>query len=212
MNKKKTFIISFCLLMAFVLWTAAISYVDLKPIGPLDSSVGFAAINGFFHRLIGSNMALYVITDWLGLIPIGIAFGFGILGFIQWIKRKNILKVDSDILFLGGFYIAVMAFYAFFEVFVINYRPVLIDGFLEASYPSSTTMLTLCVMLTAMLQLRARIKNPVLKNTILPAMAVFTAFMVLGRVFSGVHWITDIIGGIFLSLGLVMTYHSFTKK
>ena len=153
-------------------------------------------------------MSLYVITDWLGLIPIGVAFGFAVLGLVQWIKRKKLFKVDRSILALGGFYIVVMAVYVLFEFVVINYRPTLIDGYLEASYPSSTTMLVMCVMPTAMIQLHARIKSDVFRRCVLISIAAFTAFMVIGRLVSGVHWITDIIGGALVSAGLVITYAS----
>lgn len=158
----------------------------------------------------GVNLLLYTVTDWLGLVPIAVAFGFAVIGLVQWIKRKSLLKVDGSLLVLGGFYIVVMAAYIFFEAVVINYRPVLIDGYLEASYPSSTTMLVLCVMPTAMLQLRTRIKNRVLRRCVLIAIAAFTAFMVIGRLLSGVHWLTDIIAGALLSTGLVMIYASLS--
>ena len=121
--------------------------------------------------------------------------------------RKSLFKVDRSILALGGFYIVVMSVYILFEMVVINYRPTLIDGYLEVSYPSSTTMLVMCVMPTAMMQLRARIKNDVLRRCVMVTIAVFTAFMVIGRIVSGVHWITDIIGGAILSTGLVMLYY-----
>ena len=100
-----------CLLGAFALWTVLVCSIDVKSIGPRDSAVGFAALNAFFHELTGVHMSLYVITDWLGLVPVGVGLGFAILGLIQWIKRKHILKVDYSILVLGGFYIAVMAAY-----------------------------------------------------------------------------------------------------
>ena len=134
--------------------------------------------------------------------------GFALLGLIQWIKRKNILKVDYNILILGGFYIVVMAVYVLFEMLVVNYRPVLICGILEASYPSSTTMLVMCVMPTAIMQFNARIKNGILKRWVSSAITVFIAFMVIGRLVSGVHWFTDIVGGALLSAGLVMLYCS----
>ena len=169
-------------------------------------AVGFAALNAFFHRLTGVHMTLYVITDWLGLVPVAFGLGFALLGLVQWIRRKNILKVDRSILTLGGFYIAVMAVYLFFENFVVNYRPVLIEGFLEASYPSSTTLLALCVMPTAMMQLKIRIKNRIFRRCVLLAIAAFTAFMVIGRLVSGVHWLTDIVGGALVSGGLVTIY------
>ena len=155
-------------------------------------------------------MTLYTITDWLGLVPVVFGFGFAVLGLVQWIKRKSIRKVDASILILGGFYVVTLAAYLFFESYVVNYRPVLIEGFLEASYPSSTTLLVLCVMPTARMQLRQRIQHPVVCRCVCTAIDVFIAFMIVGRLVSGVHWLTDIIGGILLSAGLVMTYDSLT--
>jgi len=206
--KKWKFCIALDLLATFALWTIAIQWIDVQPIGPRGSAVGFATLNGFVHNLTGTHMTLYVITDWLGLVPVAFGFGFAALGLAQWIKRKSMLKVDGSILILGGFYVITLAAYLFFESYVVNYRPVLIEGYLEASYPSSTTLLVLCVMPTAMIQLRGRIKNRVLRKGVTLAIAAFIVFMVVGRLISGVHWLTDIIGGILLSAGLVMTYDS----
>ena len=205
-KSRRLFFVGASLLAEFVLWTVLIRFVDVQAIGPQESSVGFAMLNGYVHSLTGENMSLYVITDWLGLVPIGVAFGFAVLGLVQLIKRKSLFKVDRSILVLGGFYIVVMAVYVLFEMVVINYRPILIDGYLEASYPSSTTMLVMCVMPTAMMQLRTRIKNKVFSRCVMVAIATFVAFMVIGRLVSGVHWITDIIGGALFSAGVVMIY------
>lgn len=166
---------------------------------------------GFVHTLTGVHFSLYNITDWLGLVPLFVCMGFGILGLVQWIKRKSICKVDHDILILGGFYIITIAAYLLFESVVINYRPVLINGYLEASYPSSTTLLVMCVTPTAVMQFNSRIKNKVLRNIIAVAIIAFIAFMVIGRLISGVHWFTDIVGGALLSAGLVMMYYSVVK-
>ena len=206
--RKKMFFMGAGFLGAFVLWTVLVSYVDVRAIGQNASSVGFATLNGCVHNFTGVNMLLYTITDWLGLVPIGVAFGFAVLGLVQWVGRKSLFKVDRSILALGGFYIIVLAMYIFFEIVVINYRPVLIDGYLEVSYPSSTTMLVMCVMPTAMMQLHARIKSDVFRRCVLISIAAFTAFMVIGRLASGVHWLTDIIGGALVSAGLVITYAS----
>ena len=194
------------MLVAFLLWTIAIRIIDVQAIGPQESTVGFATINQFVHSLTGVHMFLYSITDWLGLVPLGFVMGFALLGLAQWIKRKNLLKVDCSILVLGGFYVVVMVLYFLFEILVINYRPVLINGYLEASYPSSTTMLVLCVMPTAIMQFHSRIRNGVFKRCIIFAITAFIAFMVIGRLVSGVHWFTDIVGGALLSAGLVMMY------
>ena len=194
------------LLALFALWTALLRFVDVRAIGPGGSPVGFGALNGFVHNLTGTHMTLYTITDWLGLVPVGFGFGFASLGLVQWIGRKNILKVDFSLLVLGGFYIVVLGAYLLFETVVVNYRPVLINGYLEVSYPSSTTLLVLCVMPTAILQLNGRIQNPVFRRCVALTITGFIVFMVIGRLISGVHWVTDIIGGALLSAGLVMLY------
>ena len=203
--------IAILLLMAFVIWTLAIRFVDVKAIGPNESSVGFATLNGFVHNLTGVHLSLYVITDWLGLVPLFIAVGFGLLGLIQWVRRKKLCKVDYNLFVLGGFYIVVFAAYLFFEAFAINYRPVLIDGYLETSYPSSTTLLVLCVMPTAIMQLNSRIRNRTAVGVIRAAIVAFILFMVLGRLIAGVHWVTDIAGGGLLSAGLVEAYRFFVN-
>ena len=197
---------SLAFLAAFAIWTVLVCCADVQTIGPEGSSVGFAAVNGAFHNLTGVHWTLYTITDWLGLIPIGTALGFAVLGLVQLIQRKALRKVDRSILALGGFYLAVMAFYVLFEKAVVNYRPVLIEGVLEASYPSSTTMLALCVMPTAAIQLKARVRSGLARSVMLGMIAAFTAFLVFGRLLSGVHWLSDIIGGVLLSEGLVCAY------
>ena len=208
MSKKQgiNFFIGIGLLVVFTVWTLLVQTVDVAPIGPEGSTVGFATLNGYFHKVIGTNMTLYVITDWLGLVPILAASFFAFLGFVQLIKRKSIIKVDRSIIVLGIFYIAVIFVFFFFERVVINYRPVLIEGVLEASYPSSTTMLVTSVMATAIAQCRERVKNKVTMRVLCILISAFTVFMVLGRVISGVHWITDIIGGLLVSSGLVFVY------
>jgi len=190
-ENQRNFCIAICMLLAFLLWTIAIQFVDVQAIGPQESTVGLATINQFVHNLTGVHMPLYTITDWLGLVPLMFVMGFGTLGLVQWIKRKNLLKVDYSILVLGEFYIVLMAAYILFEVFVINYRPVLINGSLEASYPSSTTMLVMCVMPTVIMQLNTRIKSDVLKRCVSSAITIFAVFMVIGRLVSGVHWFSD---------------------
>ena len=203
---KKKFLIGAGFLAAFVLWTVLVSLVDIRAIGPNGSSVGFAALNGYVHERIGVNIPLYTITDWLGFVPIGVAFGFAILGLVQWIKRKSLLKVDRDIIFLGIYYVVVILGYLLFEMVSINYRPILIDGFMEASYPSSTTLLVLSVMPTVVVQGNRRLKNKIVQKVISSVVIAFSSFMVIGRMISGVHWLSDIVGALLLGLGVFWLY------
>lgn len=211
-TKGKLFGIAGILLAAFALWTLAVQHINVQAIGPNGSSVGFAGLNGWVHDLTGVHMGLYVLTDWLGLVPMGFVLGFAVLGLVQWMRRRKLFRVDHDILLLGGFYLLILILYLVFETVAVNARPVLIDGRLEASYPSSTTMLVLCVIPTAMMQLRARIRNTKVRTIVLTILAVFTACMVVGRLITGVHWFTDIIGGVLLSAGLVALYDAIEKK
>ena len=197
--------------MGFLVWTALIRRVDVQAAGPRGTTVGFAAWNTRFHRLTGVHMTLYTITDWLGLVPIAVCLGFGSLGAVQLLQRRSVLRVDPDILLLGGYYLLVICAYLLFEMFPINYRPILIDGVLEASYPSSTTLLVLSVMPTLRFQADRRMKRLPLRRLTAGFVDAFSLFMVVGRLISGVHWVTDIIGSTVLSAGLFMVYRSFVR-
>ena len=207
-SKRKGFIRSGILLLAFVLWTILIQTVDVQPVGVNGTKVGFAAVNTWFHRLTGVHMSVYTVTDWLGLVPIAVCIGFGLLGLMQWIRRKSICKVDRDILLLGGYYILVILGYLIFEMIPINYRPILIDGAMEASYPSSTTLLVLSVMPTLLFQVNRRAESQTVRRITAAFVVLFSAFMVTGRLTAGVHWLTDIAGSVLLSAGLYCLYRT----
>ena len=196
------------LILAFVLWTLLIQTVDVQRVGVNGTNVGFAAANTWFHRLTGVHMGLYTVTDWLGLVPIAVCMGFGILGLTQWIRRKSIAKVDRDILLLGGYYILVILGYLIFEMIPINYRPILINGAMEASYPSSTTLLVLSVMPTLLFQVSRRTKEQTVRRITAAFVVLFSTFMVTGRLVAGVHWLTDIVGSVLLSAGLYSLYRA----
>ena len=151
-------------------------------------------------------MVIYTVTDWLGLVPIFVCLIFGGIGLAQLIKRKSLFRIDRDIIFLGIYYVVVIFGYLFFEMIPINYRPILIEGILEASYPSSTTLLTLCVMPTLVFQINRRVASVMVKRIIYVLTVAFSSFMVIGRLIAGVHWFTDIVGGVILSAGLFFLY------
>ena len=203
---KRTLVIGIMLIIAFAVWTILIQMVDVQQVGLNGTDIGLATFNCWLHKLTGTNMPLYIITDWLGIVPLVICMIFATIGLIQLIKRRSLLQVDYDIIILGIYYILVMLGYFVFEMIPINYRPVFINGHMEASYPSSTTLVVLSVMPTLIFQCNRRIKNAWVKIVINIVSIIFSAFMVIGRLLSGVHWITDIIGSIILSAGLFLIY------
>lgn len=196
------------LIACFIVWTLLIQKVDVQPLGVEGTDIGFATINCWFHELTGVHMEIYTVTDWLGLVPIFVCMIFGGVGCVQLIKRRSLFKVDYDIVILGVYYFLVILVYLIFEMIPINYRPILIEGFMEKSYPSSTTLLVLGVMPTVIEQVSRRTENVVVKNVIKVMVISFSIFMVWGRLIAGVHWLTDIVGSIMLSMGMFCLYRS----
>ena len=208
MNKseKKSLLMGIISLAMFAVWTVLILTVDVQPLGQNGTSIGFATFNCWFHHFTGVNMAIYTITDWMGLVPVVICLIFAGIGLVQLIKRRSIFRVDADIMILGVYFVIVFLAYTIFEIIPINYRPILIEGRMEASYPSSTTLLALSVMPALVEQIKRRLSGIRVKQIITIAAIAFSVFMVTGRLISGVHWFTDIVGGELLSVGLYMLY------
>lgn len=215
-NKNKNKNVIECCLLVFVsiIYTILVKYVDTSAIGPNESIVGFSKLNSFVFNITGSNMVLYKITEILGIIPILIAFMYGVVGLIQVIDRKS-LNIDKELIALGILYVVVVFIYVFFEKCIINYRPVLIDDILEASYPSSHTLMSICICGSALLINKYLFnKNKVYKYVNVVAI-ISMVLIVLGRLLSGVHWGSDIIGSVIISITLLKildTYYISIKK
>ena len=207
-SEKKSLLVGSTFLAMFAVWTALIQTVDVQPLGQNGTSIGFATFNCWFHHFTGVNMAIYTITDWMGLVPVTVCLIFAGVGLVQLIKRRSLFKVDADIIILGVYFAIVFLAYAIFEMIPINYRPILIEGRMEASYPSSTTLLVLSVMSALIEQIQRRLSAIRVKRIITIATIAFSVFMVTGRLVSGVHWFTDIVGGELLSAGLFKLYKS----
>jgi len=201
--------ITVMLFLLFIALTIAVSCVDVQPIGPQNAAVGLATLNRLVWERTGVHMQWYHITEWLGLPVLMAPAGFAALGLWQLIRRKILWKVDMPVLLLGALYLLMAALYVLFEIVVVNVRPVMLGEGLEASYPSSHTMLVICVLATAPMALRRMV--PLRKPLRATLNAVCTAVILVtvwGRLFSGVHWATDILGGALLSAALVMLYHT----
>lgn len=213
--KKKNIITSITMIILAVIYTILVKIIDVAPIGPNNSEVGFSKINGFFHNLLGSNMTIYKITEILGIIPLLMAGIYAIIGLVELIKRKSLTKVDYEIYALAGLYVVVLGLYVFFEKCIINYRPILIDGVLEASYPSSHTLMALCICGSSII-VNKRIFHKKIFNLENKLSIFLMITIILGRFISGVHWFSDIIGAIFISLALLSSFYtaisSFTHK
>ena len=191
----------------FLIWIAIIKLVDVSAIGPEGTEVGLAGINKAIHEALGVNMILYKITDILGYVALLVAGLFALFGFVQVIKRKSLAKVDGAIYALAGLYVVTIGLYVIFEKVIINYRPVIMpdEVALEASFPSSHTMLACVIFGSAIVMIGKYIDNDMLRKLLIALAAVLLILVVAGRLVSGVHWFTDIVGGVLISGALVCT-------
>jgi len=214
MKQKITFWAAGVLGLLFLILVLLILTVDVAPIGPEETSIGLSHINQFVFDLFGVNILWYSITDWLGVAAFMVALLFAVIGFVQLIKRRSFMKVDKSILLLGGLYIIVIGLYVFFELVIVNYRPIIMPGSVhpEASFPSSHTMLVCVIMGSAIVLLRQYVKNNSMRIVLQVICAAVILLTVYGRLISGVHWFTDILGGLLVSTALLFLYSGMVGK
>lgn len=208
MKEKKLNLTAAVCAVLTILLIVLVRTADVAAIGPAGTKIGLSHLNQSVHELTGVNMTWYDITGWLGYLAIAIAVVLALLGCVQLIRRKSLKKVDREILCLGGLFVAVAVVYVFFEKVIVNYRPILMPDSMEpeASFPSSHTMITCAVMGGVMLVMGRYIKNKTLCTVLRALCALVIAAMVAGRLVSGVHWFTDVIGGLLVSGALLSAF------
>lgn len=203
--KKRNVFISVTLFIIMTLFTALVCFYDVKPLGINKTDIGFSSLNTYIFNELGTNYLWYKLSEVLGIVALILVFIYGVIGTIDLIKKKNIFKVDKKIILLGIFYIIVFGLYIIFDKVIINYRPILVEGVLESSYPSSHTLLSIFVFGSSLLinKYLFPVKKIKIVNCILFAMMILT---VIGRLLSGMHWFTDIVGGILIASFLLYVF------
>lgn len=208
-KRRKIFITTLILFVIAVVYTLLVKYYDVVAIGPKATKVGFAGINGAVHNMLPYNETWYKITKYLGVVPFLICAFYGFIGIKELIKHKSLKKIDKRLIYLGIFYVVMLVVYVLADKIVINYRPILEDGVLESSFPSSHTLLAVCVCASSLLIAKYYVKNQKLLRVFNYLTIVLMLGLVIGRLISGVHWLTDIVGGVIYSVFLVSLYYSF---
>ncbi|MBQ6806329.1 MAG: phosphatase PAP2 family protein [Lachnospiraceae bacterium] len=200
--------VSGVLFLIFGVLLGLVLKVNVQAIGPEGSVIGLATLNGYMHELIGVHIIWYHITEWFGLVAILTAFGFAVVGLVQVVKEKSLFRVEKSLIWLGGYFVLVIGIYIFFEKYVINYRPIMLSEYLEPSFPSTHTMIVLCIMGAAMIQFQRRIKNQKVRYAAHILSVLTIAVTVIGRMISGVHWFTDIIAGLLIGTAMLFLYYA----
>lgn len=209
---KKNFALFILFLIVFMMFTVSVKNLDVKPIGPENSEVGFSVLNGTVNEMFGESNKWDKITDVFKYISILCMGFFACLGVYQLIKGKSIKSVDADIICLGLIYVIMLVFEVIFDKAAINFRPLLEDGELAASYPSSHTVLIITVIATAMIEYHYRINRKPVILTLDIICIIIIALGVIGRILSGQHWLTDIIGGMLLGISYIFLFYAFAYK
>ena len=204
------FVVSIVCLALFVFLICLLKFVDVQAIGPQASVVGLATLNQIVYNSIGFNSFWYYLTEIFGYMAILLAVCFGGLGVYQLFKGKSFKKVDKNLYALLFVYVLLAIVYILFEKIIINYRPILNEE-LEPSFPSSHTMLGLTLFGTGLIAIDSYIKDKKVNLTIKIIAFVIMFLMVVGRALSGVHWFTDILGGVIISAFLISLYSGLVK-
>lgn len=212
----KLIITSVCFIIIAVVYTLLVKCVDVQTVtvSSVDATmtdeiqVGFAGINTSIANKLGYNDTCYSISKYLGYASLLFIAVYGCVGLMQLVKRKNLFKVDREIFALGGFYAVVLALYVLFEKVVINCRPIILDAaeWPEASFPSSHTLLALCVCGSALIINKVLFKEIKWIKYVNIVAAIVLVGTVVTRFISGVHWATDILGGLIISVALLACF------
>ena len=210
-RKGRTYFLAADVLAAvFILLIGCLGTVDRQAAGPEGTVIGLASFNTAVRDAVGLNLGAYRATEILGDLALVTAAAFALLGAFQMVRRRSLLRVDRPLLALGGLFAGVFALYVLFELCVVNYRPFILPDETgpEASFPSSHTMLACVIYGGAALYLPyLPFRWDTGKLRLARAVCVVLAVvMAAGRFLSGVHWATDILGGVLISAALLCLY------
>lgn len=202
-------ILAATMLVAFSVWTVLIKTVDVRAVGADGVVVGLAGLNDWWWGLCGTKAVAKLLSDLVGYLVLVLLVGLAVWQVVVAIRGRS-LRLARHWWVLDGVIVALLVCYLVFELVVVNGRPLLVDGALKASYPSTHTLLFAVVLPLVAATVWREINNRPLRFTVAAVCGVLLVAGVILRAIAGVHWLSDIIGGLFLAATLVFTYLALT--
>jgi undecaprenyl-diphosphatase len=172
--------------------------VDKAVIAESGKEVGLSHINNLVSYSYKENIDF--MTDLLMYITFTVVVFEAGLGLYQLIKGKSLFKVDIEIIIFGIALVVMVALWLLFDyVIKINVRP---THEAEGSFPSTHVLITTFLALASHAFICYQYENKFAKYGSLLIAVSIIALVLFGRVASGMHYITDVTGGLFLGLAL----------
>lgn len=207
LNKKRDipYIVALAAFAGFAVLIILLSCADVR-VAPNGGKIGLGKMNITVSYALGYGETWYKISKILGYVVLAAAVFNVAVTVWQYFKRKKLIAVDREFLCLCGLYAAVAVVYVAFELFPVNFRPTSSGNNLEASFPSSHALLALTVCGSSAIVAFRKIGSRPWRIAAITAESVLAVALVASRTLSGVHWITDVIGSVILSVALVSCF------
>lgn len=209
MPKKKTCITMACLFMGLYIVLLVMLYsVDVTFEGVNGSRIGLSGINIPIRDAIGTNMIFYNISKYVGALGIALVGVLAVWFLVRIIREKSLKALTRKEYELGVLYLLTCVLYVVFSKIVINYRPIIKwdEEGPESSFPSTHAMIAVVIFGSFCCIAGNYIKNEKLCKLIRILCVILAVLVIVGRMLSGVHWFTDIVGGVLVALSLVFAY------
>lgn len=203
MKAKYYLIVCATLLVAFLALWCCVVFVDVQRVGANDTTLGLASVNLAVFLLLGQDATWDYVTDWLTVVCILVGASVGAKAFFQAVMRKSVKKVDTELYVVLGCYLLALAFVALFEIVPVNYRPLLAQGNLQASFPSTHALICIVSVGETLFTATFRKCRKPLQLTICALFALCCVAVCLGRLLAGAHWLTDVVASVLLGGAIV---------
>lgn len=201
MRRKSLDIIISILWLILLIFTILVSFVDVKIFNVTNTKIGLYSLNKIFLvNSINSNY-INIISNGIFLICLLVIILMLLLITFEYFKTKKINK--NNLNFFIHFLIMVLIWIIFDKILIINYRPILINGNIEGSYPSTHVMVSTFVLLFLSDQLKKIFKNDKIFYIISIGLIIIQS---ISRILLTMHWFTDIIGGLLIGCLLFFTF------
>lgn len=171
---------------------------DKAVIAESGKEVGLSSINNLVKYSYKENLDL--MTDLLFYVTFTVVVFEGCLGIIQLVTRKSLFKVDKEIIIFGiSLVVMVVLWLVFDHLLKINVRPIDAN---EGSFPSTHVMMATFLALASHAFICMKYETRLPKYLSLVLAIIIISTITFGRVACGMHYITDVTGGLFMGLAL----------